>query len=119
LNKKFTFEMKIDGQVQTAFSSEGEAIDNQLFFTNDREQTYRFQFNRDETYLYRTGPEELVLVFRLAERSGGTIKSEGFEFVMNVFTKKMEVTASQLHLDYDLLDGNEVVSNHQLLVKWN
>jgi len=119
LNKQVTFEIKIDGKIQTSFSTEGEQKENQLIFSDDLEHVYRFLIKDEEVYLYRTGTEELVLVFRLAEKSGGTLKAEGFEFVMNVYTNKLEVSEQHLFLDYDLLDGNKKESNHQLLVKWN
>ena len=119
LNKQVTFEIKIDGKIQTSFSTEGEQKENQLIFSDDLEHVYRFLIKDEEVYLYRTGTEELVLVFRLAEKSGGTLKAEGFEFVMNVYTNKLEVSEQHLFLDYDLLDGNKKESNHRLLVKWN
>ncbi|MBN2696064.1 MAG: DUF1934 family protein [Bacilli bacterium] len=116
---KVAFKMLIDSKIQTEFTTMGEIDDNQLTFSDQKQNVYRIQLNKDELYLHRTGPEELVIVFRKEEKTGGTLKAEGFEFVMNVYTNQLDILAQELKINYDLLDGNKQVSNHQLLVKWN
>jgi uncharacterized beta-barrel protein YwiB (DUF1934 family) len=113
------FQMAIDAEISTRFSTPGVKENEHLQFSDPNEQTYHFQFRPEEVLLHRTGPEELRLVFQLGKVSSGILKVDGFEFVTQVFTKKLNVSEQEVKLEYDLLDGNKILSNHQMLVKWD
>lgn len=113
------FQMAINEKINKKFLAIGNKEDNRLQFSDADEQTYHFQIQTEEVSLHRTGAEELRLVFRLGKVSSGLLKVDGFEFITQVFTKKLTVSQQEVALEYDLLDGNKILSNHQLLVKWD
>lgn len=115
---KVTFSMAIDEVVSTEFSTIGEKNENQVSFIDPKEQAYHFQYQPEKISFNRSGAEALEMVFQLGQKSNGTLKVDGFQFVTNVFTKQIRISDQQLCLDYDLLDGNKIISNHQLMVKW-
>lgn len=112
------FQMAIDAEINTRFSATGDKDENRLQFSDPNEQTYHFQLRPEEVLLHRTGSEELRLVFQLGKVSSGLLKVDGFEFVTQVYTKKLTVSERKVTLEYDLLDGNKILSNHQMMVTW-
>ncbi len=110
--------MAIDGAQQTKFTVLATREDNQLVFVDPNQQRYRFQLREDEIHLFRTGAEELDLLFQAGKKTSGTVKLEGFQFVTDVHTRKLKLSNGALSLEYDLLDGSKTLSSHTLNLAW-
>jgi hypothetical protein len=118
-NLNLQFKMAIDGRSETDFKALASKEGNQLVFNDPKGQKYRFQLAEEEVHLYRDGFEELDIVFQVAKKSNGTVKLEGLQFVMSVFTRKLSVSDKKLLLEYDLLDGSKTLSSHVLKLAWD
>ncbi|HPF42331.1 MAG TPA: DUF1934 family protein [Bacillota bacterium] len=118
MEKTVEFRMQIDGSIVSAFTGKGAQEGDRIIFSDDEGQTYRLQISDEEVRLYRTGKEELAILFRTGMHSGGILKTEGLEFEMNVFTRSITNKPTELVLEYDLIDDNEPVARHLLTAKW-
>jgi len=118
-NLDLKFRMAIDGASLTEFNAEATRDQNQIVFFDQSGQKYRFQLGDEEVHLNRDGSEELDLVFQTGKRTGGTLKLDGIQFTMSVFTRVLSVSDKGLRIEYDLVDGSRTLSSHTLDLAWH
>lgn len=118
-NLDLKFIMAIDGASLTEFNAEATRDQNQIVFFDQSGQKYRFQLGDEEVHLNRDGSEELDLVFQTGKRTGGTLKLDGIQFTMSVFTRVLSVSDKGLRIEYDLVDGSRTLSSHTLDLAWH
>ncbi len=68
----------------------------------------------DEIEIYRQGTVNSKQVFRLGKRTSFIYMTGNFKGKYEVFTKKRTVNDGKILLEYDIMDGNEIINSINL-----
>jgi uncharacterized beta-barrel protein YwiB (DUF1934 family) len=117
-NVKIDFSMMIDGVVSTAFDAIGKTAGSHLVFTDGEGSVYRFEISPSEVAITKSGASATKLTFLENAVTTGSITAHGKTFALRVKTRKLNIGTGNLRVNYDLLDGNIVISHHQMQVNW-
>lgn len=76
-----------------------------------------FVANQSELKIHRFSEAESRLTFKLNQKTEGVIMSEYGEFCVDLYTRKLICSQELVAIEYDVLNGDEVVDAYRILWK--
>jgi uncharacterized beta-barrel protein YwiB (DUF1934 family) len=115
---KITFQMAIDGRIDTQFTVNGKAGEGHLEFSDGGTYVYDVAFDQIAIRFHRTGAVDMDFPFTCGVHTAGTITVDGVTARLLAKTRRLDVRDHRIELEYDLLQGGASVSRHQLTIEW-
>lgn len=115
---KIHFQMAISGENETKFTTDGTLFGSKLFFTDDQNFRYVVEYSQNQVRIERHGQTSMKLILINEETSYGEFTSQGLSFPFAVKTKQILLTDQELSLSYDMLENEQVLTHHEMKLKW-
>ncbi|MFA5697960.1 MAG: DUF1934 family protein [Candidatus Izemoplasmatales bacterium] len=117
-NAKIGFSMAINGEVSTAFESWGKALPNRLDFVDTENNTYQIVIIPPKVIITKTGKIFTKMTFHNQAITTGTIHLADSHIDLRIQTVMLKVSMNAITIIYDLLDEDDIISNHHLHLNW-
>jgi uncharacterized beta-barrel protein YwiB (DUF1934 family) len=118
-NVKISFLTLMDGSETIAFDAVGKISGTHLFFTDGEGNVYRFETSPSTLLVAKTGKVSTKLLFQANTVTTGILTTSDMTFDLSIKTLELHLESQLIDAIYDLLDGTEVISHHQLHVQWD
>lgn len=89
---------------------------NRLTFQLDSGERYLLRVDNNQITMIREGDMKMKLVFIKNHHTMGEIQVSNQIIPLHLLTKQLSWTPTTIYLHYVLLDGDEVVSEHEITI---
>ncbi|MDP2425196.1 MAG: DUF1934 domain-containing protein [Candidatus Izemoplasmatales bacterium] len=113
---KITFISAINGENMTFQTENVQMESNRLTFQLDSGERYLLRVDNNQITMIREGDMKMKLVFIKNQHSMGEIQVSNQTIPLHLLTKQLSWTPTTIYLHYVLLDGDEVVSEHEITI---
>jgi uncharacterized beta-barrel protein YwiB (DUF1934 family) len=113
---KITFISAINGENMTFQTENVQMESNRLTFQLDSGERYLLRVDNNQITMIREGDMKMKLVFIKNHHSMGEIQVSNQIIPLHLLTKQLSWTPTTIYLHYVLLDGDEVVSEHEITI---
>ncbi|HRY77456.1 MAG TPA: hypothetical protein P5154_01685 [Candidatus Izemoplasmatales bacterium] len=118
-NVKIAFSMSVDHAPETNLAATGKIVSRQLVFSDSEGNVYRFDLNPPRLGIIKTGNVVTRLELCEGTQTQGTVLTSGTTFRLDVRCGRLTFADASIEAEYDLVDGNTVLSHHEMSLRWD
>ncbi len=101
------------------FNSNGKAYESKIVFIDDDFSKHTIIFQDSFIDYFKIGEMEMNFRFNTNRVTKGTYKIDNSILEFNIVTTKLENTDNRLCIEYELMQGNEVVNVSKLVINYS
>ena len=104
---------------QEKFTTFGELKNERIMFLDNESNKHYIVFSNNAIEYYKKGSMDMKFRFDIRSKTVGKYKINGNDFLFDIVTTKLESTSNRLVIEYDLLQGKEIINKSKLKIMYS